>query len=66
MLNWFQHLVCFFLPSADAPFIPVHRMGFPGATLNNQNMYQFSSLKQPLKIPPHLPLPKGGEILPPL
>ncbi len=24
MLNLFQHLVCFFLLSADAPFIPVH------------------------------------------
>jgi hypothetical protein len=34
MLNLFQHLVCFFLPSADAPFIPVHRMGFSGATIN--------------------------------
>ena len=22
MLNLFQHLVCFFLPLADAPFIP--------------------------------------------
>jgi hypothetical protein len=33
MLNLFQHLVCFFLPSADTPFIPVHEMGFPGAIL---------------------------------
>ena len=33
MLNLFQHLVCFFLLSADAPFIPVHRTGFSGATL---------------------------------
>jgi hypothetical protein len=25
----------FFLPSADAPFIPVHRTGFSGANFNN-------------------------------
>ena len=31
MLNLFQHLVCSFLPSADTPFIPVHRTGFSGA-----------------------------------
>jgi hypothetical protein len=35
MLNLFQHLVCFFLPSADTPFIPVHRTGFSGAILIN-------------------------------
>ncbi len=35
MLNLFQHLVCFFLPLADAPFIPVHRAGFSGAILIN-------------------------------
>jgi len=28
MLNLFQHLICFFLPLADAPFIPVHRTEF--------------------------------------
>jgi len=33
MLNLFQHLVGFFLLSADAPFIPVHRTGFAGALL---------------------------------
>jgi hypothetical protein len=33
MLNLFQHLVCFFLLSADTPFIPVHRTGFSGAIL---------------------------------
>ena len=33
MLNSFQHLVCFFLLSAAAPFIPVHRTGFSGAIL---------------------------------
>ncbi len=33
MLNLFQHLVCFFLLSADASFIPVHRTGFSGAIL---------------------------------
>jgi hypothetical protein len=31
----FQHLVCFFLLSADTPFIPVHRTGFSGAILIN-------------------------------
>jgi hypothetical protein len=31
MLNLFQHLVKFFLPLADAPFIPFHKTGFPGA-----------------------------------
>src|SRR4030042_3347521 len=46
MLNLFQHLVCFFLLSADAPFIPVHRTGFSGATLikfqfsNNHTMFK--------------------------
>jgi hypothetical protein len=29
----FQHLVCFFLTSADAPFIPVHGTGFSGTIL---------------------------------
>ena len=38
MLNSFQHLVCFFLPSADAPFIPVHRMGFSGETFNKKGI----------------------------
>ncbi len=33
MLNLFQHLVCFFLLSAGAPFTPVHRTGFSGAIL---------------------------------
>jgi hypothetical protein len=33
MLNLFQHLGCLFLPSADAFFIPVHRMGFSDALL---------------------------------
>jgi len=33
MLNLFQHLVCFFLPSADTSFIPVHRTGFSDALL---------------------------------
>jgi hypothetical protein len=33
VLNLFQHLVCFFLPSSDAPFIPVHTIGFSGAIL---------------------------------
>jgi hypothetical protein len=36
MLNLFQHLVCFFLLSADAPFIPVHRTGFSGAISNKK------------------------------
>jgi len=40
MLNLFQHLVCFFLPSADASFIPVHRMGFSDALLN-KNVLDF-------------------------
>ncbi len=35
MLNLFQHLVCFFLLSADASFIPVHRKGFSDAILIN-------------------------------
>src|SRR4030042_4780872 len=34
-LNLFQHLVCFFLLSADASFIPVHRTGFSNALLIN-------------------------------
>src|SRR4030043_1288475 len=41
MLNLFQHLVCFFLLSADASFIPVHsvssrndRTGFSGSISN--------------------------------
>ncbi len=39
MLNLFQHLVCFFLLSADASFIPVHRKGFSDAILiNNEEM----------------------------
>jgi hypothetical protein len=29
----FQHLVCFFLLSADTSFIPVHRTGFSDALL---------------------------------
>jgi hypothetical protein len=33
MLNLFQHLVCFFLLSADTSFIPVHRTGFSDALL---------------------------------
>jgi len=33
MLNLFQHLACFFLPSAEASFIPVHRTGFSDAVL---------------------------------
>jgi hypothetical protein len=36
MLNLFQHLVCFFLLSADASFIPVHRTGFSDALLINE------------------------------
>ncbi|MDO9123641.1 MAG: hypothetical protein Q7V12_04360, partial [Deltaproteobacteria bacterium] len=35
MLNLFQHLVGFFLLSADASFIPVHRKGFSNAILIN-------------------------------
>src|SRR4030067_3468749 len=42
MLNLFQHLVCFFLLSADAPFIPVHRTGFSGATLIKWKKYNTS------------------------
>src|SRR4030043_574253 len=38
MLNLFQHLVCFFLLSAEAPFIPVHRTGFSGAILIKYRM----------------------------
>jgi len=30
-----------------------------------QMSYQFSCLKQPPKIPPNLPFPKGGEVFPP-
>jgi hypothetical protein len=42
MLNLFQHLVCFSLLSADAPFIPVHRTGFSGAILiNNMSKGKF-------------------------
>jgi hypothetical protein len=37
MLNLFQHLVRFFLASADTPFIPVHRTGFSGANLITMN-----------------------------
>ncbi|MDP2970877.1 MAG: hypothetical protein Q8P64_16955, partial [Deltaproteobacteria bacterium] len=33
MLNLFQHLVGFFLLSADASFIPVHRKGFSDSIL---------------------------------
>jgi len=36
MLNLFQHLVCFFLLSAETPFIPVYRTGFSGAILIKQ------------------------------
>jgi hypothetical protein len=28
-----QHLICFFLPSTDTSFIPVHRTGFSDAIL---------------------------------
>jgi hypothetical protein len=35
MLNLFQHLVCFFLLSADTSFVPVHRKGFSDAILTN-------------------------------
>jgi hypothetical protein len=35
MLNLIQHLVGFFLLSADASFIPVHRKGFSDAILIN-------------------------------
>jgi len=38
MLNLFQHLVCFFLLSADASFIPVHRKGFSDAILIKPRM----------------------------
>ena len=38
MLNLFQHLVCYFLPLADASFIPVHRTGFSDALLINPNI----------------------------
>jgi hypothetical protein len=33
MLNSFQHPVCFYLLSADTPFIPVHRTVFSGVIL---------------------------------
>jgi hypothetical protein len=36
MLNLFQHLVGFFLLSADASFVPVHRKGFSDAILINE------------------------------
>ncbi|MDP2970600.1 MAG: hypothetical protein Q8P64_15555, partial [Deltaproteobacteria bacterium] len=36
MLNLFQHLVGFFLLSADASFIPVHRKGFSDSILINR------------------------------
>jgi hypothetical protein len=36
MLNSFQHLIRFFLPLADTPFIPVHRTGFSGAISNKK------------------------------
>jgi len=46
MLNLFQHLVCFFLPSADTPFIPVHRTGFSDALLiNASNIDRLSNKK---------------------
>jgi hypothetical protein len=39
MLNLIQHLVGFFLLSADASFIPVHRKGFSDAILINRMIY---------------------------
>jgi hypothetical protein len=38
-MNSVQHLVCFFLLSADASFIPVHRMGFSGGGLIKNTIY---------------------------
>ena len=34
----------FFLPSADAPFIPVHRMGFSGANFNKKILDKIRAL----------------------
>ena len=39
MLNSFQHLIRFFLPLADTPFIPVHRTGFSGAISNKEILH---------------------------
>jgi hypothetical protein len=51
MLNLFQHLVCFFLLSADASFIPVHRTGFSDALLIKfmivQNILLLQGLNRP-------------------
>ncbi len=43
MLNLFQHLVCFFMLSADASSLPVHRTGFSGAILiNSKHQFQMT------------------------
>jgi len=47
MLNLFQHLVCFFLLSAEAPENPVHRTGFSGAILINPPTPNSISALQP-------------------
>jgi hypothetical protein len=44
MLNLIQHLVGFFLLSADASFIPVHRKGFSDAILINPWIYSQSKV----------------------
>jgi hypothetical protein len=41
MLNFFQHLGCFFLPSADASFILVQRTGFSDALLIKNPPFPF-------------------------
>ena len=44
MLNLFQHLVCYFLPSADTSFIPVHRTGFSDAFLIKKASNEFEGV----------------------
>jgi hypothetical protein len=41
MLNLFQHLVCYFLPLADASFIPVHRTGLSDALLIKMQLVKY-------------------------
>jgi len=45
MLNLFQHLVGFFLLSADASFIPVHRTGFSSAISKKRPTTDMSALE---------------------
>ncbi len=60
MLNSVQHLVHFFLLSADAPFIPVHRAGFSGAILIKR--HNFRRTQWWVKLPGHRPWLPGKEI----